>query len=881
KGFYSQAQYPVQVTPQLIAPYTVFLSEYYNGTNPKIIVTLINRDLQRPTVQVRLRMRIKGSQVVLTSKDNVYYPPITLDAGIPLRLSLGDLAPYFNPANLNLQGITLSQYMQQGRLPEDGYEFCFEAVEVNTGLVVSERGCAYAMISLADPPLLNLPFKDTVVEYSEPTNINFTWTPRFVRNDIEYNFQLIELLDINISPENAFRTAQQPLYTTTTTSTNLLYGPAQPLLIPGKRYVWRVQAKNIDQLNGQSIFKNFGFSEVYWFTYMGPCQAPQNVLANVDNSGTVQLNWQVPARTVGYRIEYKNNDQPLSPWKVVSTTQNSYTITDAARGSAYSYKVGNKCSSTGTFIYSELGQFVVPVIVNTNAATGNVSWVYKRTEEDPDPSGDPLVSRVQINDEESVNPIDHTAGSSLYGMAGAIVKFYCTIPVTGNKLVGEGIADANGNYNIPLNTYYTQQNWPAYVEITHNSGLFNSRKRTVQFIKTPEGYKIGKDTLTIQSFQLKPSVFLTNYVDGDSVSVDVLIKKALFLDNKFIENAGLGDINNTVIYNNDTYVVLTRLYDGKAFKKLMYNRSASQFYVIRVNYQNKPSVFYPLNAVMATSDENGQKPVKLIKKRFKYSLKTTIEGVITYRNNPRRDVGISFIIKKEDILDDLPNNHADQFIYTTVTDASGRYSYNALPSIKPGTVINLSITDYSLRPAPFKTVAVYRDSNLIKKDVDLINSVYTAVGQLVDQDNYPVANGLVWSMGGGETTRTTDKGYYMLKVYNPGDLQFAVDGYDAVLQPCTINYAADMHPGDMPVSAQEWKSKVEATDLFKIKRNDFPNREVTADILGIGTGSLINRYTSYFGQEEILKNVIDLGNTRMQVKKGHLLLIIFYKGQKI
>src|SRR5689334_17359695 len=151
-------QYPVQIVPQLLPPYTLNVSDYYNGASEKLVLLLTNTDLNKPTLQVRLRMSIQGQTAKLISRDG-YYPPISLDGGVATRISLADLAPYFNADNLIFEGITRAQYVQSGKLPEGFYQFCFEAVEVNSGQVVGRSSCAMAWISLSDPPLLNLPRK--------------------------------------------------------------------------------------------------------------------------------------------------------------------------------------------------------------------------------------------------------------------------------------------------------------------------------------------------------------------------------------------------------------------------------------------------------------------------------------------------------------------------------------------------------------------------------------------------------------------------------------------------------------------------------------------------------------------------------------------------
>jgi len=126
-------------------PYSLNTSDYYNGTVARLIVTLINTDIQKPMLGVRLRMSIESQGAKLQSRDGVYYPTINLDAGIPQQVILGDLAPYFNIDKLNFSGITRAMYAQNGKLPEGNYSFCFEAIEVNTGRVLSRKQCSMGL----------------------------------------------------------------------------------------------------------------------------------------------------------------------------------------------------------------------------------------------------------------------------------------------------------------------------------------------------------------------------------------------------------------------------------------------------------------------------------------------------------------------------------------------------------------------------------------------------------------------------------------------------------------------------------------------------------------------------------------------------------------
>ncbi|OQP49766.1 hypothetical protein A4H97_28155 [Niastella yeongjuensis] len=352
-------QYPVQIVPQLQAPYTLNLSDYYNGTQEKLVVLLTNTDLNKPTAQVRLRMSIQGQVAKLVSRDNMYYPPIHLDAGIPLRITLGDLAPYFNADNLIFQGITRAQYVQSGKLPEGFYQFCFEAIETETGTnqVVGRSSCAMAWISLNDPPLLNLPVKAESIVYKDPQNIIFQWTPRNYNSPVsafntEYEFTLVELWDNGVAPEAAFGTAQ-PLYQTTTKSTTLLYGPAEPLLLAGHRYAWRIRAQVPEGAEGGDVWRNNGYSEIYWFTCQNNCAAPLNVQAEIKN-GNVTVTWVSNPNQTAFIVDSREKGQTAATWYSATTNTSRMMLTDLKKDKTYEYRVGGTCDNGNTYTYSDI-----------------------------------------------------------------------------------------------------------------------------------------------------------------------------------------------------------------------------------------------------------------------------------------------------------------------------------------------------------------------------------------------------------------------------------------------------------------------------------------------------------------------------------------------
>jgi hypothetical protein len=358
-------QFPVKVQVQTLQPVSAQLSNLYSGTQARMIVTLLNTDLQKPVLRVRLRLNIKGTTVALRNRDYGYYPEIALDAGIPLQLSLNDLAPYFNIDNMEVSGVPRTQLAQNGKLPDGFYSFCVEVVELNSGQLVSndKQGCAPPVwISTSEPPLLNLPRKGEAVSFREPLNIVFNWTPRHMGSpnaafQTEYEFTLVELWDNGVLPEAGFGT-MPPLYQTTTPSTTLLYGPAEPALLPGKRYAWRIRAKAKQGVDEFDVFLNNGYSEIFYFTLQEDCQPPQQPVATVQD-GRISITWLPQPKMFEYLVEYREQGKDNAEWFNVKTNNTSVMIYDAVPGRKYEYRVGGFCS-LGNKTLGDPHGFVVP-----------------------------------------------------------------------------------------------------------------------------------------------------------------------------------------------------------------------------------------------------------------------------------------------------------------------------------------------------------------------------------------------------------------------------------------------------------------------------------------------------------------------------------------
>ncbi len=303
---YSQI-YPVQLSAQLIPPYSGYLPDYADPSSEKLKIILQFNDFTTPQYNIRLKLEIKGNGFTLVTKQLFNPPPINLQSGVPLLLSGADLAPYLNSNNLDFIGINQSQYEQRMALPEGYYSVCVKAYDYyNPGNIqVSNESCSQAWFTLSDPPFLNLPQCGKNVTPQTPQNILFQWTPMHMSSpnsaaNTEYEFALWEVRPDSSANPNQVVLSTAPIFSTTTNLTLLNYGIAEPPLNIYMKYVWRVRAKDI---TGRDWFKNTGYSQICTFVY-GDLQS---VLGNA-------LNLTLSAEGITHRLG-----------KCTWNTQNIYT----------------------------------------------------------------------------------------------------------------------------------------------------------------------------------------------------------------------------------------------------------------------------------------------------------------------------------------------------------------------------------------------------------------------------------------------------------------------------------------------------------------------------------------------------------------------------
>jgi hypothetical protein len=346
---YSAGTYPVQVNTMLIPPYSLSLSDYSSGLTEKLAITLLNRDLMQPQLKVKLRLTIKcASDLTLRTKPDVWFEPIVLDAGIPTRLTLEEVMPYFLLKNLDVQG-----YMKGDALPEGLIEFQVEVFEYSSGVSISMNTVSVAHLSLPKPPKLIQPENGKIIPLVDPTNLLFQWAPQYFGNTgaINYEFILKELPANILSIEDAFLSAPT-VYQSTHESTSFLYSASEPALQVGKKYAWAVRSILNQDTDPNIRLDNNGYSTINSFDVSELNLPPTGINATVTPEGEIDLKWTPRMNHTKFVVTFSRDDQEPKVWHDIQTTEPNAKISNIAPGYAYVFRIGAYCASIAEPTYS-------------------------------------------------------------------------------------------------------------------------------------------------------------------------------------------------------------------------------------------------------------------------------------------------------------------------------------------------------------------------------------------------------------------------------------------------------------------------------------------------------------------------------------------------
>ncbi len=267
----SGQNYPIQVNIAVSPPYTTKISDYTSQPG-KILATIRNISPTGGTARIYLTGSITGEGGISVTTEQGYKPaqPLVIAPGASVMLNVNNLGDVFDEDHLVFEGITENDVIMGNGLPEDYYTICLRAWDFVTDQPLSEEeplGCSAPFnVSDIEPPVITQPICGERINPITPQSLILSWThPAGAPAMTRYKITMVEVMPGDHSPEDAMNSAlRPPFFQQEVTGNAFIYGPAQPLMVEGKTYAFRITA--IDPSN-KVRFRNNGASEVCSFKW--------------------------------------------------------------------------------------------------------------------------------------------------------------------------------------------------------------------------------------------------------------------------------------------------------------------------------------------------------------------------------------------------------------------------------------------------------------------------------------------------------------------------------------------------------------------------------------------------------------------------------------
>lgn len=370
---FANVTYPVDLSVQLLPPYSNCLSDYVASTSGmnRLNVNLLQRDLNHSSYQVVVQMTVKqGSQIVMQTrlKEITAY---TLTPGIMTSI---DPERLFSPASADVEG----RYASNGYcLPEGGYEFVFQVFDANhLNVPLSQPQRIFTYLSKAQPPFLTFPFDGSCVSENS-TTITFTWMDAIATSPImdkKFLMEVFEMPQGYESGDDHFNGDKNAMIASGATKvysaelSGLQMSCEVPVtagtFVKGRSYIWRVKAfspKRDNIQNGiatyqtSNYYENGGYSAISTFTFKHCADASAFEMLTkeykTDNSVAPELLridtvvgpkavWknEIDKFPYGYYVEYNTSDE-VAEWSRLTAGSTDSTIVLPAIGEGIDYVV--------------------------------------------------------------------------------------------------------------------------------------------------------------------------------------------------------------------------------------------------------------------------------------------------------------------------------------------------------------------------------------------------------------------------------------------------------------------------------------------------------------------------------------------------------------
>ena len=169
-----------------------------------------------------------------------------------------------------------------------------------------------------------------------------------------------------------------PIFETTVSENRYIYGINDPLLIPGKKYVWTVQARDAD---GRDMFRNNGLSEAYMFTWGDACKSPEDIAGVPLNGPGMELTWTTLSGHTDYDIQYRPAGNSEN-WYEENSLLAGSRIYNLKYGTSYETRVRANCGTYGSD-FSEPLLVKIPEAPEQNFSCGTAGMLTPVTSTTP------------------------------------------------------------------------------------------------------------------------------------------------------------------------------------------------------------------------------------------------------------------------------------------------------------------------------------------------------------------------------------------------------------------------------------------------------------------------------------------------------------------
>lgn len=269
----------VNISIQILPPYPTKFTDY--ASKPHLmVISVTNASTTNKKIQLRGAVTGDNGIVIRVRPSYKSTSAIELGPGQTRMLNGNDISYFFDYNKLEYSGITQSDFINKGGLPEGRYQLCIRAFDYDSNSPISAEepaGCSNSFsVASLEPPIILSPRDEEVISSAAGQIIPLRWnTPVGTPPGIQYKIRIVEVLG-NRNPNDAMMSARQPYFYEKDVMTNMeIFNPASPQLTPGRKYAMMVQA--IDPSNN-AVFRNQGKSEVISFVY-GKEEVPVQTVA--------------------------------------------------------------------------------------------------------------------------------------------------------------------------------------------------------------------------------------------------------------------------------------------------------------------------------------------------------------------------------------------------------------------------------------------------------------------------------------------------------------------------------------------------------------------------------------------------------------------------